>query len=82
MLLNKYKFHSKFTLNFECISTSAERYEGSCSKNIKITFLAVLLPNLFVLMIDLVNQLFFTEVKVLLISLLKQFLKSINNVKN
>ena len=82
MLLNKYKFHSKFTFIFECILTSAERYEGSCSKNIKITFLVVLLPNLFVLMIDLVNQLFFTEVKLLLISLLKQFLKSINNVKN
>ena len=35
----------------------------------------------FVLMIDLVNQLFFTEVKMLLINLLKQFLKSMTTVK-
>ena len=50
-------------------------------KNIKITFLIVLFTNLFVLMIDLVNQLFFTEVEMLLINLWKQFVKSINTVK-
>ena len=50
-------------------------------KYIKITFLAVLLINLFVLMIDLPSQLFFIEVKLQLINLLKQFLKSINIVK-
>ena len=50
-------------------------------KNIKIPFLAVSLTNLSVLMINLVRQLFFTEVKILLINLLKQFLKSMNNVK-
>ena len=50
-------------------------------KNIKIPFLAVSLTNLFVLMINLVRQLFFTEVKMLLINLLKQFLKSMNTVK-
>ena len=49
-------------------------------KNIKITFLIVLFTNLFVLMIDLVNQLFFTEVFPL-INLWKQFVKSINTVK-
>ena len=48
-------------------------------KNIKITFLVVLLTNLFVLMIDL--ALLFKEVKMLLINLLKQFLKSMNTVK-
>ena len=48
-------------------------------KNIKITFLVVLLTNLFVLMIDL--ELLFKEVKMLLINLLKQFLKSMNTVK-
>ena len=50
-------------------------------KNIKIIFLIVLFTNLFVLMIDLVNQLFFTEVEMLLINLWKQFVKSINTVK-
>ena len=45
-------------------------------KNIKNTFLAVLLINLFVLMINLVNQFFFTEEKMQSIDLLKQLLKS------
>ena len=47
-------------------------------KIIKITFLAVLLTNLFVLMINLVTQLFFTEAKMPLINLLKQFLENMN----
>ena len=51
-------------------------------KNIKITFLLVLRTKLFLLMIDLVNQLLFTEMKMLLINLLKQFLKSMNTIKN
>ena len=50
-------------------------------KNNKITFLAVFLTSLFVLIINLVNQLLHIEVKMLLIDLLKQFLKSINTVK-
>ena len=50
-------------------------------KIIKITFIVVLLANLFVQMIDLVNQLLFTEVKMQLINLLRQFLKSTNTVK-
>ena len=50
-------------------------------KNIEITFLAVFLTNLFVLIINLVNQLLFIEVKMLLINLLKQFLKSMNTVR-
>ena len=40
----------------ECILNSAESYEGSCSKNIKIIFLVVLLTNLFMLIINLVSQ--------------------------
>ena len=71
----------EFYTDFECILKSVESYEGSCPKNIKITFLVVLLTNLFVSMIDLVNQLLFTETKMLLINLLKQFLKSMNTVK-
>ena len=50
-------------------------------KSIKITFLVVLLTNLFVLMINLVNQYLFLEVKMQLLNLLKQFLKSMNTVK-
>ena len=50
-------------------------------KNNKITVLAVFLTSLFVLIINLVNQLLYIEVKMLLIDLLKQFLKSINTVK-
>ena len=50
-------------------------------KNIKITFLVVLLTNLLVSMINLANQLLFTVVKMLLKNVLKQFLKSMNTVK-
>ena len=47
-------------------------------KNIKITFLVVLLIKLLVLMTGLLSQLLFIEVKMQLMSLLKQFLRSIN----
>ena len=50
-------------------------------KNIMITFLVALLTKLFVLMIDLVSQLSFIEAKMLLMNLLKQFLRSISIVK-
>ena len=50
-------------------------------KNINVTFLVVILIKLFVLIIDLVNRLSFIEVKMLLMTLLKQFLKSISTVK-
>ena len=71
----------KIYAHFECNLNSVESYESSCSKNIKITFLVVLLTNLFVLMIDLVNQWFFTEVKMLLLNLLKQSMKPMNTIK-
>ena len=45
-------------------------------KNIRITFLVVLLTKLIVLMINLANQFFFTKEKMLPINLLKRFLKS------
>ena len=50
-------------------------------KSIKLTFAVVLLTSLFVLMIKLVNQMLFLEVKMLLMNLLKQFLRIMNNVK-
>ena len=51
----------KFLADFECNLEGVENYEGSCSKNIKVTFLVVLLTNLLVLIIDLLNQLFFLQ---------------------
>ena len=45
----------KMCSDFECNLESVESYEGSYSKNIKITFLVVLLTNLFVLMINLLS---------------------------
>ena len=44
-------------------------------KHIKRTFLAVFLARLFVLIVNLANQLLFIEVEKLLINLLKQILK-------
>ena len=66
--------------DFACNLMSAESYEGSYSKNIKITFLVALLTNLFVLMMNLLSQYLFLEVKTLLINLSKRFLKSLNTV--
>ena len=71
----------KIYADFECNLESAEVYEGSYTKNIMIMFLVVLLTKLFVLMIDLVSQLLFIEVKMQLMNLLKQFLKSISTAK-
>ena len=50
-------------------------------KNIKITFLVVLSAKLFVLMIGFLSQLLFTEVKIQLMNLLKQVLRSINTAE-
>ena len=61
----------KIYADFECSLRGVESYEGSYTKNIKITFLAVLLTKLFALMIGLLNQLLFLEVKMLLMNLLK-----------
>ena len=71
----------KIYADFECNLRGVESYEGSYTKNIKITFLVVLLTKLFALMIDLLSQLLFIEMKMLLMNLLKQFLRSMNTVK-
>ena len=68
----------KMYADFECNLKRVECDEGSYTKNIKITFLVVLLIKLFVLMIGLLSQLLFIEVQMLLMNLLKQFLRSIN----
>ena len=71
----------KIYADFECNLERVESWEGSYTKNIKITFLVVLLTKLFALMIGLLSQLLFIEVKMQLMNLLKQFLRSINIAK-
>ena len=68
----------KIFADFECNLESVDCNEGYYIKNNKITFLVVSLIKLFVLMIGLLSQLFFIEVKMLLMNLLKQFSRSIN----
>ena len=46
----------KIYTDFECNLKSVESYEDSYRKNIKITFLVLLLTNLFVLMMNLLSQ--------------------------
>ena len=50
-------------------------------KNIMIMSLVVMRIRLSVLMIDLVSRLLFIEVKMLLMNLLKQYLKNISTAK-
>ena len=71
----------KVYADFESNLKSVESYEGSYSKKYQDHIPAVLLISLFVLIISLVSQLLFLEVKMLLMNLLKQFLKSMNTVK-
>ena len=71
----------KIYSDFECNLQDTEIYEGSCTKNIMIMFLVVMLLKLYALIIDLVNQLLFIEIKMLLMNLLEQFLKNISTVK-
>ena len=74
----------KIYADFECNLKSVESYEGSYSKKKKKQkkrFLLVFLTNLFGLMINLVSRLLFLGVEMMLIKLLKQFLKSMNTVK-
>ena len=66
---------------FECNLQDTEIYEGSCKKNIMNMSLVVMRIRLSILMIDLVSRLLFIEVKMLLMNLLKQFLKNISTAK-
>ena len=74
-------FPFKIYADFECNLESAESYEGSYTKNINITFLAVLLTKLFASIIGLVSEFLSLEVKMLLMNLLKQFLESMSAAK-
>ena len=61
----------KIYADFDCNLKRVESYEGSYTKNIKITFLVVLRTKFFASMISLVSQLLFLEVQMLLMNLLK-----------
>ena len=60
----------KIYADFECNLRSVESYEDSYTKKYQ-NILLVLLTKLFVLMIGLLSQLLFIEVKMLLMNLLK-----------
>ena len=49
----------KIYADFECNLEGVESHEGSYTKNMKITFLVVLLTKLFALITSLVSQLLF-----------------------
>ena len=76
----------KICADFECILKKVEsrvvKKMAHTLKIIKIIFLVVLLTKLFLLIINSVKKLFFTEEKMLPTDLLKQFLKSVIIVKN
>ena len=57
----------KIYADFECNLRGVESNEGSYTKNIKITFLVVLLTKLLALMIGFLSQLLFIEVNMLLL---------------
>ena len=67
----------KIYADFECNLRGVECCEVSYTKNIKVTFLVVLLIKLFALIIDLLSELLLIEVKIQLMNLLKQSLRSI-----
>ena len=70
----------KIYADFECNLEDTE-IKALAQKNIMIMFLAVMRIRLSVLMIDLVSRLLVIEVKMLLMNLLKQFLKNISTAK-
>ena len=72
-----FKIYADFECNFKMLNV----IKVLTQKNIMSMFPVVMLIKLFVLMIDLVSQLLFIEVKMLLINLLKQYLKSVSIVK-
>ena len=82
IISNKNQPHLKFMLILSVIERVLKFMKVLTQKSINNTFLAVLLTKLFVLMIGLVSQLLFLGVKMLLMNLLKQFLRSMSTVKN
>ena len=71
----------KVYADFECNLKGVESYEG-CYKKKYYDHVPCSFPyKIVLLMIDLVSQLLFTEVKMLPVNLLKQFLRSMSTAK-
>ena len=71
----------KVYAGFQCNLEKVKCNEGCYTEKIRTIFLVVLLIKLFVLMINLLNQLLYIEAKMQLMNLLKQFMKNINIAK-
>ena len=75
----------KIYADFDCLLKglkSSDVNNSSYTENIKVISLVVLLLKLFVLIINLLKNLFFTVEKMQVVDSLKQFLKSMVIVKN
>ena len=81
IILSNYRFRLKFMLILNVIYKILKFMKALAQKNIMIMSLVVMRIRLSVLMIDLVSRLLFIEVKMLLMNLLKQFLKNISTAK-
>ena len=75
-LVVPFKIYVDFETLLKRIESNDKKLILYIMKNVKIIFVAVLLINLYALMINLANQLFFIEEKLQSMNLLKQFLKS------
>ena len=73
-----FKIYADFESNLEFLKFMRVLTQ---KKNIIIVFLVVLFTKFFVLIIDLVSKLLFIEAEMLLMNLLKQFLKSVSTAK-
>ena len=71
----------KIYADFECNLKNVECYEGTYTKKYHEHVPCSYALKLFVLIINIVSQLLFIEVKMLLINLLKQYLKNVSIVK-
>ena len=71
----------KIYADFECNLRGVESYEGSCTKKYQDHVTCSIAYKVFVLIIDLLSQLLFIEVKMQLMDFLKQFLRRINIAK-
>ena len=78
---NKCQFLLKFMLILNVIFKKLNAMKVLIQKNIKTIFLVVLLIKLFIFMVNLLNQLLYTEAKMQLMNLLNQFLKNMNIAK-
>ena len=80
-ILSNYWLRLKFMLILNVIYKILKFMKALAQRNTMITFLVVMLLKLSTLTIDLVGKLLFIEVKMLLVNLLKQFLKNISTAK-